>query len=120
MDETRNQLNIDQIVKQGFAEITTPGIGIGNQTLSITGATVFKLTPPAGARNALLILEEAGAAGDAIVCRFWVDGTAPTTTIGLRIPDFGQIIITGAQNLANFQIIAVASGLHKLYVEYYQ
>lgn len=80
------------------------------------GGTVVKLTIPTGARYALINVESS-ATGKAI--RFWLDGSAPTTTNGLFKANNEAFDITEFSNLENFKAIQAQAGTHKLMVQYF-
>ncbi len=88
---------------------------ISNQQLVVNN-TVKKLTVPTNAKYALIV-PESDADGTAI--RYWLDGSAPTTTQGIPRGDLAAFDIVEKQNLINFRVIQAQAGTHNLQVQYF-
>ena len=91
---------------------------VGSQTVDVLSASVASLTVPAGATEAIMSIEKVGAVADGYtpLARWSVNSTAPvtgaisTTTHGMPILSIQPpLVIKGADALAAFKVIAVAS-----------
>lgn len=117
---TTNQSDISNIVRRGISIMITDKDAFAHEIVEVKNDAVSKLTPPAGANNAEIVLEQASAAGDSIVCRVWFDGTDPKSDEGIRMGDLDDLVLKGAENLRKFRIIQVETGTHKLFVQYFK
>lgn len=71
-------------------------------------------------KSAIITLEAAaGADKDAVLARFWQDGTHPTNTNGLPLMHMGVIEIKGFQNVKKFRIISADNRSHTLNIQYF-
>jgi hypothetical protein len=116
MPNLRNQ---EDILRSLLTKITTNNKAIGHEVITFNAASVFSLTVPDQARYALCVLEEVGSTGSAKVIRFWLDGSNPTTTVGIPKGDMEAFDIAGYSNLKEFRAIKVAGGSHTLTVQYF-
>jgi hypothetical protein len=89
------------------------------QKLTVDG-TVKSLTVPNGVKYAELKLEslDTGIASRHLL--LGSSGTQPTTTDGIGLNSLDVIDIVGYQNLINFRITRVQSGITILHVQYYK
>lgn len=85
---------------------TAVGFTAGNISVVSSDGTVK-------AGRAVFVLE----GGD---CRFTVDGTTPSTTVGTLVKAGSSVEITGVTNIANFRAIRTGSTSGTAYVSYYR
>lgn len=83
---------------------------MSNQTIALDTITAVGLTPPAGAKYALITIEHASATGDAV--RFWSDAraSAPTATTG-HLLKIGQSIDLPKHVLNTVKFIAIIANV---------
>lgn len=101
----------------------TDKINIGYQNLTVTSDTIAtKLTIPTKANYAIIrVVADSGTSNKALVIRFRMDGTDPTSSEGMPIGDKESFDINETQNLANFRVISIeASKTHNLYILYFE
>lgn len=89
---------------------------IGNQTLTVD-TSALSLTVPAGATSAVIQVQSTVAT---TAIRYWEDGTAPTSTVGMSQGHGAVIEITTAENLKNFKVIKETAGTTQLNIIYYK
>ena len=105
-----NQFDIKKILNNDYR-------AIGNQVITVTGATPQTLTVPAQASYALIEVESTVTTG--VVIRYWLDGSNPTTTDGIGRTNLTAFDVTEYSNLKNFKVISTGAGTHKLMVQYF-
>lgn len=91
--------------------------------LAVTDAAAVALTPPAGARGATVQLQANVGTGPA---RFTVDGTVPTTALGISLESTGVIRLgatayrsANPSELSSFRIISSTGSSHVVAVQFY-
>ena len=89
---------------------------IGNQTIVASG-TAQSLTPTTGATKALIQVESAVATAS---IRYWEDGTAPTSSVGMLHLNGSVIELTTAENIRNFKFIQSVAGSIQLNITFYK
>lgn len=96
-----------------LSSLNNKNYAISHEVLTVT--SLISLTVPVNANYALLTVE---ASTNADGIRFWVDGTAPTSTDGILRKDGSGFDIKSLQNLRNFRAIGVNAGAI-VQVQYY-
>ena len=93
-------------------KITSTGkaIGVEKLTVSTTAVAVSLAAIPTGANYALITVE-----GDAM--RYYIDGTSPTATDGLKRVDGDTIDLASELDIANFEVISLGSTV--LQIQYF-
>ncbi len=79
--------------------------------IGFTGSEI--LVGPVASTKAIFVLETAQ-------CRFTIDGTAPTTTVGVLIEVGDVITIEGASDINNFKCIRTGSTSGDCWVQYFR
>ena len=99
-----------------------PGVACGNATLTLSASSqgLLQTTIPIGTKYALLQLVQVGETGGIDLMRYWQDGSAPTTTVGLSRGDKEAWDIYGRENIDRFRGISVDGGLHKVFIQYFK
>ncbi|ADY51439.1 hypothetical protein Pedsa_0867 [Pseudopedobacter saltans DSM 12145] len=106
----------------------TGSIQSGIQSRAIGHLTIDLHTTSAGALpyvtgntvSALIYIEAAtGSAENAIIARYWQDGSAPTTEEGFPLKANQFFEIKGYANIVNFRIITANALAHTLQIQYF-
>lgn len=113
------QYVIDGLLRQILTKITTQNGAIGHEVLTLSGAGVYSLSVPDQARYALCVVEEVGASGSQKILRYLLDGSNPTTSVGIPRGDLDAFDIAGYSNLKNFKVIKISGGSHTVTVQYF-
>lgn len=89
-------------------------------TLPINTNLVMRLHQQNSYKSAMIVLEAAaGADKDAVLARFWQDGTHPSNVKGLPLKHMGVIEIRGQENVRNFRIITADDRPHTINIQYF-
>lgn len=110
---------IDDLLRKIYSKITTENDAIAHEVLTLSTTSVFSLTPPPQAKYALCVVEEVGATGSAKILRYLLDGSNPTTSVGIPRGDMDVFDISGWSNIRNFRAIKIAGGNHTITVQYF-
>jgi hypothetical protein len=114
-----NLRNFEDILRGLYTLLSTDKGAISHEVITFSTPGVYSLTVPQQARYALCVLEEVGASGDSKVIRYWLDGSDPSTTVGIPRGDLDAFDIAGYANLKDFKAIKVSGGNHTLTVQYF-
>lgn len=90
--------------------ITATGKPISTETLSVSTTAVRLASIPSGANYALITVE-----GDSV--RYWLDGTAPTVSEGMKRVDGDTIDLASELDISGFKVIS--AGTSTLQVQYF-
>jgi hypothetical protein len=87
-----------------------PTVVAGGQYNQTVGSSVFTITIPSGATHALVTVSTAAV-------NFTEDGTTPTTTSGLRLPDgfIGELALPQALKFIRVTLDAVVNITYRKY-----
>lgn len=93
---------------------------IGYENLSVNSASVFSLTPTAGATYAEVVVESSVTAS--VPLRFLILGnnTLPTAANGLALNHLDRFDLQGTNNLKDFRIIRTGAGTYNVHIIYYK
>ncbi len=96
---------------------------IGNQTLSVPYGSIVTLTPPEGAKFAVIVCEpDSSSAQFAKAVRYWIDGSNPTPTQGLHLGSLRHTLtLGGPYALSQIKFTGVeVDKLHILQIQYWK
>lgn len=114
MGANNSQTNLEKIVRA----LTYDATAFANQTITLTNGTVASLTVPAGTKYALCYVSSSTATD---FIRYWLDGSTPTSSQGIKRIAETAFDISGADDIKNFKCYAsVASGPITLNVQYFR
>jgi hypothetical protein len=112
MGANNSQTNLENILKA----LTYDATAFANQTITLTNGNVVSLTIPTGTKYALCYISSSTATD---FIRYWLDGSTPTSTNGIKRPAETAFDINGADDIKNFKCIASGTGL-VLNVQYFR
>jgi hypothetical protein len=98
------------------------GEAVGYETLQVTELATSKLTVPAVAKYALIVVEaDATTSKPEKALRYKMSmNSVATIEEGMILGDLGVLEVKGLRNLSNFNAIGIEVGkVHKLNIEYY-
>ena len=96
---------------------------IGKETVSVSFNTEAQLTPPAGARFAVIVCEPDGSSTNATkAVRYWINNSSPTPSEGLHLGATRHTATLGGPHaLSTVRFVGVESGkTHLLQVQYWR
>jgi hypothetical protein len=111
MGANNSQTRLGQILKA----LTNDGTAFASQDLTLVNTTVQSLTVPAGTKYALVYLS----GNTANYIRYWLDGSTPSNTSGIKRLGETAFDISGADDIANFKCYTSGTGM-QLSVQYYR
>jgi hypothetical protein len=112
MGANNSQTNLENIVRA----LTYDATAFANQTITLTNTTVASLTVPSGSKYALCYISSATTTD---FIRYWLDGSTPTSTQGIKRSAETAFDINGADDIKNFKCYPSGTGL-VLNVQYFR
>jgi hypothetical protein len=114
MGANNSQTNLEKIVRA----LTYDATAFANQTITVNNLATASLTVPTGTKYALCYISSSTATD---FIRYWLDGSTPTSSQGIKRLTETAFDISGADDIKNFKCYAsVASGLITLNVQYFR